>query len=89
MLADLNSSQVKRLAAQVRKECAPGEVAKPWPVLKRDLTQAEVESLARRDGKDALDCSAVSLGYVDTITKRDAKLAKGKVAKKSRRGGDK
>ncbi len=84
VLADLNSPGVKKQAAAVRKECNPKEVAQPWPVLKRDLTQAETESLARRDGKEGLDCSTVALGYVDTITKRDTALAKGKVGKKVR-----
>ena len=41
-------------------------MAPPYP--ERELTQAEVERLARLDGKEAQDCSDVAIAYVDHVT---------------------
>ena len=68
--ADLNSQATQQLAAKVRKECA--QVAPLYP--ERELTQVEVERLARLDGKEARDCSDAAIAYVDHIANRDRAL---------------
>ena len=39
-----------------------------------ELTQVEVERLARLDGKEARDCSDAAIAYVDHIANRDLAL---------------
>jgi diaminopimelate epimerase len=56
-------------------------VAPTYP--ERELTQAEVERLARLDGKEARDCGDAAMAYVDHITSRDRALVQFRVATRS------
>ena len=45
----------------------------------RDLTQEDVERLARLDGKEVQDCSDAAIAYVDHITSRDRALMRSRL----------
>jgi len=86
-LADLETPRTKALAATTKANCAKVLKARGLPVLKRDLTEAEVAALITRRGGDALDCAAPAVAYVEHVTRTHKKLAKSKIARNNEARG--
>jgi hypothetical protein len=77
-LVDLETPNVRALAARTRANCARVLKERGLPELKRDLTEAEVAALIARRGGMAIDCAEPALAYVGHVTRTHKTLAKAK-----------
>ena len=81
-LADLETPRARALARKTKVNCAKVLKARALPLMKRDLTEAEVAALITRRSGDALDCAEPALSYVEHVTRTHKALAQSRFKRK-------